>query len=258
MKTCILSAILGGIALIPAPAGARAAEKTMSVFVTAAEVTDVSKIDKATETRLLDAIKAARQKRQDLEKALKATHGKKRESWPQEIQDQMDDAEEAEALAQADWAYRKVKSEGLSDTAEDIRKSIIGDGMAGKKDHITLVTSPAEAELIVEVNGRRSGSSGAQGGLLALRDDLFWISFFVKPGPKLPVPRFAAVPRTYRLRRMGYQAWRLAIPRPDSPDWRFEAHGIQRWGNAANVASVLLEDFIDKNYDAMQAAAAAP
>jgi hypothetical protein len=258
MKTCILSVILGGIVLVPAPAGAQASEKTMTVFVTAAEVTDIVKIDKATETRLLDAIKAARQKRKDLDKALKAQHGKKRDSWPPEIQDQMDDAEEAEALAEADWAYRKVKPEGLSDTADDIRKSIVGDGMAGKKDHIALVTSPAEAQLIVEVNGRRSGSSGTQGGLLAIRDDLFWISFFVKAGPKLPVQRFATVPRTYRLRRIGYQAWRLAIPRPDSPDWRFEAHGFQRWGNAANVASILIEDFIDKNYEAMQASAATP
>ena len=36
----------------------------------------------------------------------------------------MYDAEEAEALAEADWAYRKAKQEGLNDTAEDIRKSI--------------------------------------------------------------------------------------------------------------------------------------
>ena len=65
------------------------------------------------------------------------------------------------------------------------------------------------------------------------------------------------MPRTYRLRRAGYQAWRLAIPLPDQPEWRFEAHGFQRWGNAANVASVLVEDFIGKNYDAMQSPVAA-
>ena len=129
--------------------------------------------------------------------------------------------------------------------------------MAGEKNHITLVSSASDAQVIVEVNGRRSGSSGAQPGLMAVRDDLYWISFVVKPGPKLPVERFAAVPRTYRLRRAGYQAWRLAIPRPDQPEWRFEAHGFQRWGNAANVASVLVEDFIGKNYDAMQSPVAA-
>jgi hypothetical protein len=253
----MLSVIVSGALLVPTAARAQAGDRTMTVFVAAAAVADVGKIDKATETRLLDAVKAARQARKDLEKALKAQHGKKRETWPPEVEDRMYDAEEAEALAAADWAYRKVKQEGLSDTAEDIRKSIVGDGMAGRKDHITLVTSAAEAQLIVEVSGRRSGSSGAQPGLMALRDDLFWISFVVKPGPKLPVERFAAVPRTYRLRRVGYQAWRLAIPRPDHPEWRFEAHGVQRWGSAANVASVLVEDFIGKNYDAMSSPVAA-
>ena len=65
-------------------------------------------------------------------------------------------------------------------------------------------------------------------------------------------------PRTYRFRRVGYQAWRLAVPRPESPVWRFEAFGMQRWGAAANVVSVLIEDFIGKHYDMMAAATAAP
>jgi len=262
MKIRMLSVTAGGallcFPLVPSAAPAQAAaDRTMTVFVTAAAVPDVGKIDRATETKLLDALKAARQKRKDLEKTLKAQHGNKREAWPAEIEDQMYDAEETEALAEADWAYRKVKQEGLSDTAADIRKSIAGDGVAGKKDHIALVDSAADAQLIVEVSGRRSGSSGSQPGLMIVRDDLFWVSFVVKPGPKLPADRFAAVPRTYRLRRVGYQAWRLAIPRPDHPEWRFEAHSTQRWGAAANVASVLVEDFIGKNYDAMLSAGSA-
>jgi hypothetical protein len=235
-----------------------AAEKTMAVFVTAAEVTDVVKIDKETEKQLLAAMKTTREARKALEKALKAQHGKKQEAWPPEARDRFEAAEEAVALAEADYAYRKVKQEGLVDTAEDIRKSIVGDGVAGKKEWMRLVTSPGDAEVIVEVNGRRSGSSGSQPGLMVLRDDQFWISVLVKPGPKLSAERFAAVPRTYRFRRAGYQAWRLAVPRPESPAWRFEAFGMQRWGAAANVASVLVEDFIGKNYEALAAAAPAP
>jgi hypothetical protein len=247
-----------GMVIVLSGTAITAAEKTMAILVTAAEVTDVAKIDKDTEKRLLSAIKAAHATRKDLEKALKAQHGKKQESWPAEARDRYDDAEEAVALAEADYAYRKVKQEGLVDTAEDIRKSIVGDGVAGKKEWMRLVTSRDDAEVIVEVNGRRSGSSGAQGGLMALRDDQYWISVLVKPGPKLPAERFGAVPRTYRFRRVGYQAWRLAVPRPESPVWRFEAFGMQRWGAAANVVSVLIEDFIGKHYDMMAAATAAP
>ena len=254
MRARLLSSILGTL-LLPLTAAPAAADKTLAVLVTAAEVTDVKKVDKATEQRLFEAIRQAEKARKDLEKALKAQHGKKRDLWPPDAEERYVEAEEASALAQADYAYRKVKQEGLLDSAEDIKKSIVGDGMAGKKEWIRLVSTPEEAEVIVEVNGRRSGYSGASGGLLAMRDDQFWISVLVKPGPKLAVERFAAVPRTYRFRRVGYQAWRLALPRPDSPEWRFEVFGHTRWGAAANVVSVLVEDFIGKHYDLMAAAA---
>ena len=208
------------------------------------------------ETRLLGAIKEAETKRKDLEKSLKAQHGKKRDAWPQDAQDAMFDADETVALAQADYAYRKVKSEGLADSAEDIRKAILGEGLSGEKNQIRVVSSADEAQLIVEVNGRRSSSSGATGGLMALRDDQFYISFLLKAGPKLQAERFANVPRTYRLRGFGATVYRLGVPKPDALWWRFEAYGTMKWGSAANGASKLVEDFIGKNYAAMMTPAA--
>ena len=257
MTARLLSLVLGGTLLLAGDAPLRAADRSLAVFVTAAQIQDVTKLDKATEQKLLDAIKSASNARKALEKDLKARHGKKREAWPAEAQDKLEEAEETEAIASAEWAYRKVKQEGLSDTAEDIRKSIVGEGTAGKKDHITLVTSAADAELIVEVAGRRSSYGGLNQGLMALRDDQFYINLVLKPGPKLPAERFAAVPKTYRMRRLGHQAFRLAQPRADAPFWRFESYGMMRWGAAANTASVLIEDFIDKNYEAMMASPAA-
>jgi hypothetical protein len=254
MKACMASAgLLAGFALLPAGVDAQKTEKAMTVFVTATEVVDVTKVDKETQKSLEAAIKDAEKKRKDLEKTLKAQHGNKRENWPQEAQDAYYDVEEAEALANADWGYRRVKQAGLSDSVDDIKKSLVGEGLAGKKDNVTLVQTKDEAQLIIEVNGRRSASSGAQGAALAFRDDQYWISFLVKPGAKLSADRFASVPRAYRFKRFGYGAWRLASPRPESPEWRFEAFGNQRWGNAANTATLLIEDFIAKNYDAMMA-----
>src|SRR5687767_8178502 len=104
MDPRVMSAILGGFILLAAGPRAEGSDKTMTVLVTAAEVQDVVKIDKATEKRLQAAMKAARDKRKDLEKALQAKHGKKREAWPPEAQDACDEAEEAEALANADYA----------------------------------------------------------------------------------------------------------------------------------------------------------
>jgi hypothetical protein len=252
----LVSLVLGGVLMSAGVSHGQPGDKAMTVFVTAAPLADVKKVDKETETRLLAAIKDAETKRKDLEKSLKAQHGKKRDAWPQDAQDAMFDAEEAVALAQADYAYRKVKSEGLTDSAEDIRKAILGEGMSGEKKQIRVVSSADEAQLIVEVNGRRSSSSGATGGLMALRDDQFYISFLVKAGPKLQAERFASVPRTYRLRGLGATVYRLGVPKPDAPWWRFEAYGTMKWGSAANGASKLVEDFIVKNYDAMMAPAA--
>jgi hypothetical protein len=252
----VVSLVLGGVLLAAGVSHAQPGAKPMTVFVTAAPLADVTKVDKETETRLLAAIKDAQAKQKDLDKSLKAQYGKKREAWPQDAQDSMFDAEEAVALAQADYAYRKVKSDGLADSAEDIRKAILGEGMSGEKNRIQLVSSADEAQLIVEVNGRRSSSSGANGGLMALRNDQFYISFLLKAGPKLPAEGFARVPRTYRLRGFGATVYRLGVPKPDAPWWRFEAYGTMKWGSAANGASKLVEDFIEKNYDAMMAPAA--
>ena len=252
----LVSIAIGGIILLAGAAHAQPGNKAMAVFVTAAPLADVKKVDKETETRLQAAIKDAKTKRADLEKTLKAQHGKKREAWPQDAQDAYADADEAVVLAEADYAYRKVKAEGLADSAEDIRKAIAGEGLSGEKNQMRVVSSADEAHLIVEVNGRRSSSSGATGGLMALRDDQFYISFLVKAGPKLPAERFASVPRTYRLRGMGATVYRLGVPKPDAPWWRFEAYGTMKWGSAANGASKLVEDFIQKNYDVMIAPAA--
>jgi hypothetical protein len=251
----LISLVIGAVLVSAGVSHGQPGDKAMTVFVTAAPLADVTKVDKETETRLLAAIKDAQTKRKDLENSLKAKHGKKRDAWPQEAQDAMFDADEAVALAQADYSYRKVKSEGLTDSADDIRKAILGQGMSGEKNGIRVVSSAEEAQLIVEVNGRRSSSSGT-GGLMALHDDQFYISFLLKAGPKLPAERFARVPRTYRLRGMGATVYRLAVPKPDAPWWRFEAYGTMKWGSAANGASKLVEDFIAKNYDAMMAPAA--
>ena len=80
----LVSIAIGGFVLAAGHAHAQPGDKAMAVFVTAAPVADVKKVDKETENRLAAAIKDAKTKRADLEKSLKAQHGKKREAWPQD------------------------------------------------------------------------------------------------------------------------------------------------------------------------------
>jgi hypothetical protein len=251
MTRAIAAAVCGICVALSASPTAQTSDKAMAVFLTAAQVTDVTKIDKDTQKRLEQAIRAADKKRKDLEKALKAQHGNKRDQWPEDAQDRYLDAEEEVALANADLAYRKVKQEGLKDSVEDIKQALAGEGLAGKKENIRLVDTAADAHLIMDVIGRRSGSGGQAGGLLALRDDRYWVLLAIKAGPKLSPARFAAVPLTYRFGRFASTGWRLSWPRPDAPEWRFEAYGDLRWSNAAHVASLIIEDFVAKNYDVM-------
>ena len=149
--------------------------------------------------------------------------------------------------ANANWAYRSGKPERLGDSVEDIKKSANGVGMAGRKENVTIVGAPAEAQLIVEVNGRRSDKTTDDNEL----DNEYWVNVLIRRGPKLSDAQFAAVPASYRLARAGYLATRLAAPTPDAPVFRFEAYAIFRWSAAANVVAVLLEDFIEKHYDAV-------
>lgn len=247
----IVAGFLAGLALVSGRVDAQSTSKSMTVFVTAADVVEVKKVDKDTETRLRAALKDTETKRKDLEKELRAKHGKKPEDWPADAMAAYADAEEAAALASADYWYRTVKPAGLSDSVEDIKRAVAGEGLAGQKSGVTIVQTRDEAQLIIEVNGRRSGKSGLQGGMIGLKDDQYWISFLLKPGPKLSNDRFDAVPRDYRLSSRRYSVVRLAAPRPDSRQWRFEAYNTQRWSMVANAVSILIEDFIAKNYDAM-------
>lgn len=230
-----------------------AADTVLKVAVTAATPEPRKDVDAATKKALESRMKDATKARKDLEKQLKDQYGKKEEAWPKDKQDAFFDAQEAEALAVADYEYRRIDPEALSDTAQDLRNSLTGKGtFQTRKDNVFLVESPADAELVVEVVARRASKSDPT----IFRNDQYYISFLLKPGGKMPAERFGKVSRDYRFRKFGYQAWRLQAPKPDAPVWRFDAFGSQRWSNAAATAALMINDFIEKNYSALGAGGA--
>jgi hypothetical protein len=237
------------VAVVIALAGGRAAADTvLKVAVIAATPEPRKDVDSALRKELEAKMRATSKARKDLEKELKSQYGKKEETWPKDKQDAYFEAQETEALAEADYEYRRINPEALADTAQDIRNSLSGKGaFQTRKDNVILVESPADADIVVEVVGRRSAMTLAT----QLRADLYYISFLLKPGGKMAPERFAAVSRDYRFRRFGQSAWRLQAPRPDAPVWRFDALGHQRWSNAAGTAALLVNDFIEKNYGAL-------
>src|SRR5262249_20781449 len=187
--------------------------------------------------------------RQALEKQLKAELGKKRESWPPEKDDQLYQLEEAEALADADYEYRKIDPKGLSDSAKDVSNSFQGKGIAGHKDRVEMVGSAAGAALVVEAAARRTGKTLPT----QLKPDRCYILFTVGPGGKMDPKQLTKVPANYRPKKFGLYAWKIASPKADKPVFYFESYngggnefGCQ--GAAANAASSAVDKFIEDNY----------
>lgn len=220
----------------------------MSVFITAAKVEARKEVDDATKNALKKKRDEANKARKALEKQLKDQLGKKRESWPPEKDEELYRLEEAEAVASADYEYRKIDPKAIGDAVEDVTRAAQGKGLqAGKKDRITVAGSAAEADLVVEVLARRS-----QKQLGAVVPSDCWVLFSIGPGGKTGPARFAKIPVTYRARKFMLMAWKIASPTREMPVFTFEGWNgggtpMGCHGAAANAASGLIDKFIEDN-----------
>jgi hypothetical protein len=236
--------------------GADVSKVELNVYVTSAQVEERKQVDDATRNQLKAKRDAAREARKALEKSLKDQHGKKRESWPPEKDDELYRAEEAEALANVDYEYRKIDLKGLKDSLKDVVESIEGKGLAGRKEGITLVNSASEAHLVVEIAGRRSEKTLPT----QFKPDRCYVLFNVGAGGKVDAARFAKVPAEYRPKR-GFPwplVWKVQNPKPERPLFSFEAYngGGNEFGcmsAAANAASSVAQQFVQDHHDALAA-----
>ena len=240
-------------ALLVAPLGAAEPSKPLAVYVvgTGADATDP---DDATKRALKEKRQAASEARKALEKQLKEQFGKKRETWPAEKDDELYALEEAEALARADYEYRKIDPKSVVDSVNDIRKSIEGKGTAGRKERVVLAGSETEADLVLEVLARRAEKVLPTD----FKPSWCYVFFSIAPGGRTPADRFAKIPASYKIRKgFGWGIYRIAGPNPSSPAFKFESNNLQTsgaWGSfgchgsAANAAAAALDKFIDDNH----------
>jgi hypothetical protein len=254
MKRLEWTILLAGGALSLAAGPAIADDPTLAVYVAAAKVEPRKEVDDATK----NALKAKRDQtdkaRKDLEKKLKAELGKKRETWPPEKDEELYRLEETAAIADADYEYRKIDPKAIGDAVEDLQRACEGKGMqAGKKDHVHLVSTPAEADLQVEVLARRS-----QKEIGAVVPSYCWVLFTIGPGARMDAAHFGAVPANYRAKKFGLYAWKIASPTPERATFMFEGYNggqssIGCHGAAANAASGLIDKFVEDNYPKLAA-----
>jgi hypothetical protein len=252
MRRGILAAAVFAVSL---PLAAADAPKVkMSVFVTGAQVETVKEVDDATKAALKAKREATKQARKAKEKELKDQLGKKRDQWPPEKDEELYALEEAEALARADYEYRKLDPKGISDSVKDIVKSVQGKGTAGQKDSVSLAASAADADLVLEVLARR----GEKILPTDFKPEWCFVYFSIAPGAKLSAEQFAKVPANYRIRKgFGWGIYKIAGPSAESPKFRFETNNAMTngawgefgcYGSAANAASAAVDKFIEDNH----------
>jgi hypothetical protein len=229
------------------------APKSLAVYVvgTSAEAKDP---DDATRKALKEKRQAATDARKALEKQLKDQLGKKRETWPPQKDDELYTLEEAEALARADYEYRKIDPKQVTDGVNDIRKSFEGKGTAGRKERVTLAGTEKDADLVLEVLARRAEKVLPTD----FKASLCYVFFSIGPGGKMPAKQFAKVPASYRIRKgFGWGIYKIAGPSPSAPVFKFESNNQMTsgaWGSfgcqgsAANAASAAVDKFIEDNY----------
>jgi hypothetical protein len=230
---------------------ALAAGAPPAVFVTAAQVTERKQVDDATKKDLKAKRDAAREARKSLEKQLKDEHGKKREEWPREAEDQLAAAEEKEAVAAAAFEYLKVQIKALKDSVKDIEDEFRS-GLA-KEGGVTLASSSAEADIVLQVEGRR----GEKTLPTYLKPDRCYVLFSLGPGGRPDAGRrFAKVPPEWRPRKV--RAYKVQSPKPGSPKFVFEAQNgagadLGCFSSAADAAMRTVGRLIEDNRAALAA-----
>ena len=228
---------------------ALAAGAPPSVFVTAAQVTERKQIDDATKKDLKAKRDAAREARKSLEKQLKEEHGKKREEWPREAEDRLAAAEGKEAVAAAAFEYLKVETKSLEDSVKDIEDES-RDGLV-KEGSATLAASAAQADIVLQVEGRR----GEKTLPTYFKPDRCYVLFSLGPGGGPNAARsFASVPPEWRPKKV--RAYKVQSPTPGSPAFVFEAQNgagaeLGCFSSAADAAMRTVGRLIEDNRAAL-------
>jgi hypothetical protein len=194
----------------------------------------------------------ARQLRRVVENELKERYGGNRRAWPVDRAAELYGLEQAEALADANYEYRKADPRAAYEAAMDIAESFQEKEAGGRRARVTLVSTAVGADLVVEVAACRTGKTfPTQRG-----PDRCYVLFTVGAGGMMDPKQFANVPADYRITKFGTRAWRIAGPVPERPVFYFESYngGGNEFGcrsAAASAASAAVDKFIEDNYSVL-------
>jgi hypothetical protein len=178
----------------------------------------------------------------DLRKSLKKQYGKDRLKWPVEARASYYQALDAYGMAWSANYYVARPATEKSDTVADLQKHLAKD----KKDtYVTLAPTAEEADLVVEIVGRKGTPKFMSGGK--------WMGFDVMPG-RIPAATLASLGRDAFDLWLEDYLWVLHWPRADEPYARFEVLHEQRWSDVAGHARETLNELVKDYYDVLKPA----
>jgi hypothetical protein len=141
-------------------------------------------------------------------------------------------------------AATTASQEDLAGSVEDVKLAVEGAGIRGRRKHLVLVNSAADAHLIVEIRSRRSAF-----GMPALFGRNYTVLYAVKPGSKITAARFAAT-------RGDGSAGRAGAAAQDAPELLLEASGKGSWKLAGAIAATQVDTLAKKHTERLLTSAA--
>lgn len=182
-----------------------------------------------------DRANALRKKFEQVEKDLKKLHGKDRRKWPADAKATYYAARDEGGLAwSANWYVARPATE-KADTVADLQEKLAKER---KVSWTSLAPSAEEADLVVEIVGRRGTAKFVSGGK--------WMAFDVLPG-KVTAATLVQLPRESEA-ELETQTWILHWPTVAEPFARYDVVHNERWTDVAGEARDTIEELVKENY----------
>jgi hypothetical protein len=136
-------------------------------------------------------------------------------------------------------------SQEMAGSVEDVKLAVEGAGIRGRRKHLTLVNSAADAHLIVELRARQSAF-----GMPLLFGRNYAVFYAVKPGSKITAAQFAAMPRG------DGSAGRTGAAAQDAPELLLAASGKGSWKVAGAIVASRVDSLAKKHAERLLTPAA--
>jgi hypothetical protein len=212
----------------------------LSVFVQARA--DEAERSAAEQSTLKERSDAASESFQNLEKDLRKQFGKDATKWPEDRRRAYYEAMDALGVAWSESYYYARPAKEKADSIRDTGKYLSKDR---KNSYVTLAPSREEADLLMEIMGRRGQAKFIAGSK--------YLGFDILPG-KISTEALLTLSREQFKPGFDTHVITLHWPKPGEPYFRFETNDTERWQDVAEYAVMTVAELAKTYYETLKPA----